>query len=104
MEEVMSSSLQGFVFEKNLNSRRSESKDESLGKSFHSLSFNCQKVSNFTQFHTSNQTINQNYLFNITFHNLKFGMLQTSRMFILPMSSVRTIRTCATARCVGSWR
>ena len=45
---------------------------ESLGKSFHSLSFNFQKVSNSTQFHTSNHTINQNYLFIITFQNLEF--------------------------------
>ena len=49
-----------------------KSKNESLGKSFYSLSFNFQKVSNFTQFHTLNQTINQNYLFNITFQNLEF--------------------------------
>ena len=51
-------------------------KNESLGKSFYSLSFNFQKVSNFTQFHTSNHTtIKQtikNYLFNITFQNLEF--------------------------------
>ena len=46
--------------------------NESLGKSFYSLSFNFQKVSNFTQFHTINQTINQIYLFNITFQNLEF--------------------------------
>ena len=43
MEEVISSSLEGFVFEKDLNSWRSESKYESLGKSFYSLSFNFQK-------------------------------------------------------------
>ena len=30
------------------------------------------KVSNFTQFYTINQTINQIYLFNITFQNLEF--------------------------------
>ena len=72
MEEVVSSSLKGFVFEKNLNSWRSESKYESLGKSFYSLSFNFQKVSNFTQFRTINQTINQIYLSNITFQNLEF--------------------------------
>mgnify|MGYP006981766008 CR=1 FL=1 len=63
MEEVMSSSLQGFVMKKYLNSRRAESKYESLGKSFYSLSFNFQKVLNFTQFQSINQTINQNYLF-----------------------------------------
>ena len=72
MEEVISSSLKGFVFEKNLNSWRSESKYESLGKSFYSLSFNFQKVSNFTQFHPINETINQIYLFIITFQNLEF--------------------------------
>ena len=72
MEEVISSSLKGFVFEKNLNSWRSASKDESLGKSFYSLSFNFQKVSIFTQFRTIKQTINQSYLFIITFQNLEF--------------------------------
>ena len=72
MEEVISSSLEGFVFEKNFNSWRSESKYESLGKSFYSLSFNFQKVSNFTQLHTINRTINHNYLFIITFQNLEF--------------------------------
>ena len=72
MEEVMSSSLQGFVFEKNLNSRRSESKDESLGKSFYSLSFNFQKFRIHSINHTTNKIINQNYLFNITFQNLEF--------------------------------
>ena len=30
------------------------------------------KVSNFTQFHTINQTINQIYVFIITFQNLEF--------------------------------
>ena len=45
---------------------------ESLGKSFHSLSFNFQKVSNFTQFHTTNHTSNHSYLINITFQNLEF--------------------------------
>ena len=48
----------------------------SLGKSFYSLSFSFQKVSNFTQFHTTNQTSNhtnnQNYLISITFQNLEF--------------------------------
>ena len=72
MEKVISSSLKGFVFEKNLNSWRSESKYESLGKSFYSLSFNFQKVLNFTHFQTINQTINQIYLFIITFQNLEF--------------------------------
>ena len=37
-------------------------KGEGLGKSFYSLSFNFQKVSNFNQSH-NNQTINQNNLF-----------------------------------------
>ena len=46
--------------------------NESLGKSFYSLSFNFQTVSNFTQFHSSNHTTKQNYLFNITFQNLEF--------------------------------
>ena len=67
----MSSSLQGFVFEKYLNSWRSESKYESLGKSFYSLSFNFQKF----QIHSlsDNESTNQSiYLFIITFQNLEF--------------------------------
>ena len=72
MEEVISSSLKGFVFEKNLNSWRSESKYESLGKSFYSLSFNFQKVSNSLTFSQSiKQSIKSIYLF-ITFQNLEF--------------------------------
>ena len=39
---------------------------------FYSLSFNFQKVSNFTQLHTIKQSINQIYLFIITFQNLEF--------------------------------
>jgi len=72
MEEVISSSLKGFVFEKNLNSWRSESKYESLGKSFYSLSFNFQKVSNFTQSITQQSNKQSIYLFIITFQNLEF--------------------------------
>ena len=47
-------------------------KGESLGKSFYSLSFNFQKVLNFTHFQSINQTVNQIYLFIITFQNLEF--------------------------------
>ena len=72
MEEVISSSLKGFVFEKNLNSWRSESKYESLGKSFYSLSFNFQKVLNSLTFRQSiKQSVKSIYLF-ITFQNLEF--------------------------------
>ena len=49
--------------------------DESLGKSFHSLSFNFQSFKFHSNSHKQphhNQTINQNYLFNITFENLEF--------------------------------
>ena len=71
MEEVISSSLKGFVFEKNLNSWRSESKYESLGSPFipSHLTF---KSFEFTHFQTINQTISQIYLFIITFQNLEF--------------------------------
>ena len=68
----MSSSLQGFVVKRIWIHGDHKSKNESLGKSFYSLSFNCQKVSNFTQFHSSNHTTKQNYRFNITFQNLEF--------------------------------
>ena len=72
MEEVISSSLKGFVFEKNLNSRRSESKYESLGKSFYSLSFNFQKV----RIHSlsDNQSNNQSNL-SIYYNIPKFRIL-----------------------------
>ena len=51
-------------------------KSESLGKSFHSLSFNFQKSFKFhsishNQSH-NNQTNKHKYLFNITFQNLEF--------------------------------
>ena len=71
MEEVISSSLEGFVFEKDLNSWRSESKYESLGKSFYSLSFNFQKF-RIHSLSDNQSTINQIYLFIITFQNLEF--------------------------------
>ena len=63
---------QGFCVEKNLNSWRSESKYESLGKSSYSLSFNFQKFTNSTHFQSINQTINPIYMFIITFQNLEF--------------------------------
>ena len=47
-------------------------KGESLGKSFYSLSFNFQKVSNFTQSITQQSNKQSIYLFNITFQNLEF--------------------------------
>ena len=62
MEEVMSSSLQGFVMKRIWIHGGHKMQNESLGKSFYSLSFNFQKVSNFNQSH-NNQTINQNNLF-----------------------------------------
>ena len=66
----------GFCDEINSNSWRSKCKMKVLGKSFYSLSFNFQKVLNWTQFHSiishNNQTNNQSYLFNITFQNLEF--------------------------------
>ena len=46
--------------------------NESLGKSFYSLSFNFQKGFEFTHFQTINQTINQIDLFIITFQILEF--------------------------------
>ena len=71
----MSSSLQGFCDEEYLNSRRSESKGESLGKSFYSLSFNFQKFQislNFTQSITQQSNKQSIYLFILTFQNLEF--------------------------------
>jgi len=54
--------------------------NESLGKSFYSLSFNFQKFRihscSVNQSH-NNQTVNQIYLFNITFQNLEFWDVTT---------------------------
>ena len=36
------------------------------------------KVSNFTQFHSINQTVNQIYIFIITFQNLEFWDVTTT--------------------------
>ena len=47
-------------------------KGESLGKSFYSLSFNFQKVSNLTQSITEQSNKQSIYLFIITFQNLEF--------------------------------
>ena len=83
MEEVISSSLKGFVFEKNLNSRRLESKDESLGNSFYSLSFNFQKASDSLTFSQSiTQQSNKQSNLSIYYNIPKFrilGMLQQSK-------------------------
>ena len=46
----------GFCDEMNLNSWRSKDKMKVLGKSFYSLSFNFQKVSNITHFQSINHT------------------------------------------------
>ena len=73
MEEVILSSLPGLYLKKDLNSWRPESKDESLGKSFYSLSFNFQKVLNFTQSITP-QSNKQSKLF-IYYNIPKFGIL-----------------------------
>ena len=47
-------------------------KGESLGKSFYSLSFNFQKLSNFTQSITQQSNNQSIYLFIKTFQNLEF--------------------------------
>ena len=65
MEEVMSSSLHGFVMKRIWISEDHKSKkNESLGKSFYSLSFNFQKDSNSLTFSQSiKQSIKTIYLF-----------------------------------------
>ena len=71
----MSSSLQGFVFEKNLNSWRSKCKMKVWESPFipSHLTFKKFQISlNFTQATTPQSNNNQNYLFNITFQNLEF--------------------------------
>ena len=87
MEEVMSSSLQGFVVKRIWIHGDHKSKNEMkvwespfipshlTFKSFksHSLSVN--------QSH-NNQTINQNYLLNITFQNLEFWDVTTNKMLM----------------------
>ena len=89
MEEVISSSLKGFVFEKNLNSWRSESKYESLGKSFYSLSFNFQRF----RIHSLsvNQSNNQSNL-SIYYNIPKFRILGCYKPTTLKMNLVLEIR------------
>ena len=89
MEEVISSSLKGFVFENNLNSWRSESKYESLGKSFYSLSFNFQKF----RIHSlsDNQSNNQSNL-SIYYNIPKFRILGCYKPTTLKMNLVLEIR------------
>ena len=85
----MSSSLEGFVFEKNLNSWRLESKYESLGKSFYSLSFNFQKF----RIHSlsDNQSNNQSNL-SIYYNIPKFRILGCYKPTTLKMNLVLEIR------------
>ena len=93
MEEVISSSLKGFVFEKNLNSWRSESKYESLGKSFYSLSFNFQKVSNSFTFRQSiTQQSNKQSNLSIYYNIPKFRILGCYKPTTLKMNLVLEIR------------
>ena len=89
MEEVISSSLKGFVFEKNLNSWRSKSKYESLGKSFYSLSFNFQKF----RIHSLsvNQSNNPSSL-SIYYNIPKFRILGCYKPTTLKMNLVLEIR------------
>ena len=71
----MSSSLQGFVFEKNLNSWRYKCRMKVWESPFipsHLTSKKFQISLKFTQSITQQSTNNQNYLFNITFQNLEF--------------------------------
>ena len=74
----MSSSLQGFVVKRIWIHGDHKSKNESLGKSFYSLSFNFQKVSNFTQSITQQSNKQSLYLFIITFQNLEFWDVTSS--------------------------
>ena len=93
MEEVISSSLKGFVFERNLNSWRSESKYESLGKSFYSLSFNFQKVSNSLTFSQSiTQQSNKQSNLSIYYNIPKFRILGCYKPTTLKMNLVLKIR------------
>ena len=62
----------GFCIWKEFEFKEIKVQNESLGKSFYSLSFNFQKISNSTHFQSINQTINPIYLFIITFQNLEF--------------------------------
>ena len=91
----MSSSLQGFVFEKNLNSQRSKmQKGESLGKSFYSLSFNFQKGFEFHSI-SHNQSNNQSNL-SIYYNIPKFrilGCYNTSSAYISPYTLKTSVGT-----------
>ena len=68
----MSSSLQGFVMKNIRIHGDHECKMKVWESPFIPSHLTFKKVSNFTQFHTINQTINQIYLFIITFQNLEF--------------------------------
>ena len=85
----MSSSLRGFVFEKNLNSWRSESKYESLGKSFYSLSFNFQKfrIHSLSDIQSNNQS-----KLSIYYNIPKFRILGCYKPTTLKMNLVLEIR------------
>ena len=79
----------GFWVEKNLNSRRSESKYESLGKSFYSLSFNFQKfrIHSLSVSQSNNQS-NLSIYYNIP----KFRILGCYKPTTLKMNLVLEIR------------
>ena len=93
MEEVISSSLKGFVFEKNLNSRDQNKKGESLGKSFYSLSFNFQRVTNSLTFSQSiTQQSNKQSNLSIYYNIPKFRILGCYKPTTLKMNLVLEIR------------
>ena len=62
----------GFCSSKEFEFMEIRKQNESLRKSFYSLSFNFQKGFEFHSISHNNQTINQIYLFIITFQNLEF--------------------------------
>ena len=68
----MSSSRQGFVVKEFEFTGIIKAKMKVWESPFIPSHLTFKKVSNFTQFHTINQTINQIYLFIITFQNLEF--------------------------------
>ena len=83
MEEVVPSSLQGFVFELTLNPLRSKCKDESLGSHFipsHSTFEKFQFPLKFTQSSTQQSNKQHKYLFNISFQNLEFWDVTLSKV------------------------
>ena len=103
MEEVISSSLKGFVFEKNLNLWRSEKKMKIWESPFIPSHFNFQKVSNFTQSITQQSNNQSNLSICITFQNLEFLGCYTHTLLKFWRSSKWISQSKGSCLCYKVW-